>query len=434
MQKSVVSVVKGTDPEKMIEEALDLLGGVTSLIKPGSVVAIKPNAGHNYGPETSVCTSPEVVAATIKVLRKAEPKKIILTEAAAIGCDTMECFETSGMRKAAEDAGVDKIIDIKSEKDLIKVPIRKAKSAITSIMLPRWLVEAEHIVDLPIFKSHSCMLYTCALKNIKGLVQDKVHYQMHQTDLAAAMGDVWSVVQADLSIADMIRPAEGFGPHNTVPVDFGCIVASKDPLALDATACRMTGVPIEKVHYFVTFRDLGIGNFEENKIEVRGKKVKEVFKQLWFPYLGGFEQWPEYHVYAEGACSSCQTLVAFTLEWLKAIDEYDKNAGITIVAGKTKELPKVANPKDLILMGDCTRKFKDKGVFGGGCPPIEVIPLYPILERRSMDSLMDVLGTEDPEGLKKKRAEFRVLQDKFVEYAKVERDKFVAASGRDKKK
>ena len=36
MAKSVVSIVKGTDAEKMVAEALSLLGGVSALIKPGS--------------------------------------------------------------------------------------------------------------------------------------------------------------------------------------------------------------------------------------------------------------------------------------------------------------------------------------------------------------------------------------------------------------
>ena len=43
MLKSLVSIVKGTDVDKMVEEALSLLGGVDSLIKPGSVVVVKPN-------------------------------------------------------------------------------------------------------------------------------------------------------------------------------------------------------------------------------------------------------------------------------------------------------------------------------------------------------------------------------------------------------
>ncbi|MEW6440998.1 MAG: DUF362 domain-containing protein [bacterium] len=389
MKQSVVSIAKGTDAGKMVEEALSLLGGVDSLIKPKSVVVLKPNAGHPCAPETSVCTSPEFVAAVIQAIRKAQPREIILAEAAAIGCDTMDCFEVSGIGKAARDAGIDGIIDIKGEKDLIRFPIRDARSDLTRLRLPRFLVEADHIVNLPIFKSHSCMQFTCALKNIKGVVEDAVHYQMHQTDLAAAMMDVWSVVKSDLTIADLIRPAEGFGPHSTLPVDFGCVVAGKDPVAVDATACRMVGLDIDKVAYFHAARERGLGSFEENLIEIRGRTIEEVFKQLWLPYFGGFEQWPEYHIHAEGACSSCQGLLAHTLEWLKALGEYDKNSGISIVLGKTRELPKGVDPRNLIVMGDCVKKFRHEGVYAPGCPPVEAGPLWAILDRRTRVELQD---------------------------------------------
>ena len=115
MGKSIVSIVKGNDIEKMVTEALFHLGGVKKLIRPKSTVVIKPNAGHLNGPDTSVNTNPDVVAAVIKEIRKANPKEIILAESAAIGCDTMECLEISGIKKAAEEAGLDKIIDIKKE-------------------------------------------------------------------------------------------------------------------------------------------------------------------------------------------------------------------------------------------------------------------------------------------------------------------------------
>jgi len=410
MKKSVVSIAKGTDVEKTVDEALLLLGGVDSLIKPRSVVVLKPNAGHPHPPETSVCTSPAIIAATIKALRKANPKEIILAEAAAIGCDTMECFEISGIAQAARDAGVDRIMDIKNDNDYIRVPIRDALANITSVRLPRWLVEAEHIINMPIFKSHTCMQYTCALKNIKGVVDDKVHYQMHQTELAAAMMDLWTVVRADLTIADLIRPAEGFGPHSTLPVDFGCVVAGKDPVAVDATACRMTGVDINKVAYFEAARERGLGNFEEDLIEIRGRTIKEVFKQLWLPYFGGFEQWPEYHIYAEGACSSCQGLLAHNLEWLKALGEYDKNAGMSIVLGKTKELPKGVDPENLILMGDCVKKHRRQGIFAGGCPPVEPAVLWGIIDRRSYVDISDF----DFDIRKRHTEESEIFQDHMI--------------------
>ena len=391
MAKSVVSIIKGTNPERMVEEALSLLGGINSLIKPNSTVVIKPNAGHPIPPETSANTSPALVSAVIKVLRKVNPKEIILAEASAIGCDTMECFEITGIGKAAKEAGIDKIIDIKREKDLIKIPVRDARSDITSILLPKFLLEAEHIVNLPIFKSHASMVFTCALKNIKGIVQDKVHYQMHQTNLASAMMDVWSVVKADLNIVDMICPAEGFGPHSTTPVDFGCVIAGKDPVAVDATICRMIGLDINKVAYFKPAREHGLGNYSENTIEIRGKQIREVFKKLWLPYLEGFNAWPEYNFYLEGSCSSCQGLLALTMEKLKAMGEYEKNKGISIVVGTKKVLPKGLKPGiDVILIGDCLKKYRGQGSpFSGGCPPAEPHPLWAIIDRKDHTTIGD---------------------------------------------
>ena len=389
MSKSVVSIVKGDSADRMVEDALNHLGGVKSLIKKGSTVVIKPNAGHVGGPESGINTSPAVVSAVIKSIQQAGPKKIIVAESAAVGCDTMECLEASGIMKAAKEAGVDDIRDIKSDPDLIRKDIENPRSAITHIDLPRFLLEADHIVNVPIFKSHVSMVFTCALKNIKGVVQDMVHVVMHLTNLAAAMMDQWSVVQADLSIADLIRPMEGFGPHSGTTVDFGCVVASKDPVALDATVCRMIDLDKDRVDYFMAATERGIGNSDAGMIEIRGNSIEEVFKPLYLPYLEGFGAWPEYNFHVERACSSCQGLLAFTMSKLKSLGEYDKNAGVDIVLGKQKNIPEgVKYGTDLILMGDCTnslkKKIEDAGetcLHVGGCPPGEPLPCWTIVER-----------------------------------------------------
>jgi uncharacterized protein (DUF362 family) len=327
-------------------------------------------------------------------LRKAKPKEIILAEASARGCDTLECLEVSGVGKAAEKAGVDRIIDIKREKDLIRMPIRDARAAVTHIQLPRFLLEADHIVNLPIFKSHVTMVFTCALKNIKGVVQDTTHFQMHQTDLAASVLDLWSVIRADLTIADLIRPAEGFGPHCTVPAEFGCLVAGQDPVAVDATVCRMVGLDISKVKIFKSARERRFGNSDPGKIEIRGKKIEEVFKNLWLPYLGGLNRWPEYDIQDKGACSSCQGLLAFTMERLKALGEYDKHKEMSVLAGPKKALPK-KDPKDIILIGDCLKKWRGKGVYIAGCPPGERYAIWSIKNRS--DSENCAAGSRDKE-------------------------------------
>jgi len=410
MQKSVVSIVKGTNVEEMVEEALSYLGGVGSLIKQNSTVVVKPNAGHDYPPETSVCTSPAMVAAAIKVLRKAKPKQIILAEASAIGDDTLKCLEVSGITKAAEEAGVDRIIDIKREKDPIIIPIRDARSNLTKVAFPRFLLEADHIVNLPIFKTHSSMVFTCALKNMKGTVPDKFHYLMHQTDLAQAMMDLWSVMKADLTIADVIRPAAGFGPHSTYPTYVGCVVASKDPVAVDATICRMVDLSLDKVPYFWPAWERGLGNFAEDMIEIRGRKIEEVFTPIWIPYLQGFDAWPEYNILSENSCSSCQGVVAMNMEKLKALGEYDKNAGATIVLGRKKGLPTGVNKRDIILVGDCLKKHRNQGVFVGGCPPLEPFPLWAVVDRKSYTEIEQL----DRERMAREDGAFRQHMDKLI--------------------
>jgi len=399
MEKSIVSIVKGGDAEKMVRQAVDHLGGVKSLIRPGSTVVVKPNAGHEGAPDSSVNTSPEVVAAVIRLVREAGPERIILAEASAIGCDTMACLETSGIRKAAEDAGVDEIRDIKTDEDLVKKKIENPTSNIKQVELPRFLLEADHLVNVPIFKSHVSMVFTCALKNLKGVVQDKHHYIMHCTDLASAMMDLGDIVRPDFTVVDMIRPMEGFGPHSGTPVDFGCIVAGRDMVAIDATACRMVGLPLEKVEYFEAAREKGLGNFDEEKIEIRGNGIEEVQQKLYLPYLEGFDAWPEYHFHIEKACSTCQGLLSFTMSKLKSLDQYDKNAGMHIVLGRHVRLPEGAEPgKDLLLMGDCSEALKKRiekaggtCLHVGGCPPGEPLPCWMIVDRGDPQ----FSGTED---------------------------------------
>ena len=335
--KSIVAISKGDDPEKMVAEVFALLGGVENLVKPRSTVVLKPNAGHPAAAETSVNTSPEFVAAVIREVKKANPKEIIVAEAAAIGCDSMHVLDVSGIGAAAEAEGA-RLIDIKREKDLINIPIRDARSDLKKVKLPRFLLEAEHLFNLPIFKSHASMVFTCALKNMKGVVQDITHQQMHMTDLAAAMMDVWSVIRADLTIADLIRPAEGFGPHTTIPVDFGCVVASKDPVALDATACRMVGLGIDKVQVLRgRGRSATWATSRRRTSRSSGGPSRRCTRTSGSRTSPASRPGRSTRSTPATPARSCESLVAFTMEKLKALGEYDKNAGCHVVVGSKRD-------------------------------------------------------------------------------------------------
>ena len=81
-KRSVVAIAKEIDQatgladvQASVTKVFDLLGGVTKLIARGDKVVLKPNAGHAEGPETAVCTSPAVVRAVIREVKKAMPIK-----------------------------------------------------------------------------------------------------------------------------------------------------------------------------------------------------------------------------------------------------------------------------------------------------------------------------------------------------------------------
>ena len=387
MKKSVVSIVKGTDVQAMVEKALSLLGNVETLIKPGSTVVVKPNSGHPAAPETSVNTSPEVLSAVIKTARKYGAKKIIMAEAAAVGQDTLKGFDVSGQRKAAEEAGVDEIIDIKRlpKEEMVDVTVPNY-SQLQKFSLPRFMLEADCVIGVPIFKTHLSMVYTGAVKAMKGVVDDRMHRRMHFVDLGEALFDLLSVARPTVSIVDMIRPMEGLGPMTLgKPTDFGCIVAGVDPIAIDAVCCRMTGIDAEKT-YMAKGAARGLGFMAPDQIEVRGNTIEEVYKKLDTPFLEGFSRYKEYNIYDQNACSSCMGVMAYVMEALKSQGKYDENAGISIVFGSKKSLPEgCARGKDLILVGRCVEKFRSEGVFVGGCPPMAFGPVFAITKREDQE-------------------------------------------------
>jgi len=418
-KKALVALAKEASIQDSVTKVFDLMGGVTNMIKPGTTVMLKPNAGHASPADTSVCTNPEVVRAVIREVKKANPKSIVIAEAAAIGCDTMECYEVSGIADVAREEGVE-LYDIKADKDLINVAVRGYRSNLHHVKLPRRLLEADHLINLPILKAHASMVFSCALKNIKGVVQDAVHLQMHQQNLTMAMMDVWSVCRADINIVDAIRPASGYSPHTPVPIEVDCIMGSYDPVALDRIACELVGIDPDGVDYFRVAQEAGLGTTNRDDIEVVGDKVADCYKKMWVPYLEDIRnRWPEYEVHCEGACSSCQALLTLNMETLKAIGVYDDNTDMVVVAGGRNTLSPDTPDEKILLHGNCARKHLKEhpnAFFLQGCPPGEGSLYMSVLRKEAM--------TGKPEQMHWIRERMEIDAPAWRSYVEKEAEKF----------
>ena len=422
-KKSLVALVKGEDIQANVTRVFDLLGGVTHMIEEGSTVVLKPNAGHAAPPESAVCTNPEVLRAVIREVKKAKPGRLIVAESAAVGCDTMQCFEMSGVSKVVEEEGCVELIDIKRDKDLITIPVRGYRSNIKRVKLPRFLLEADHIINLPILKAHASMVFSCALKNIKGTVQDMVHMDMHKQNLTMSMMDVWYAVRPDINIVDAIYAAGGFSPHTPVPLYIGCMLGSYDPVAVDRVACDLVGIDTDKVDYFRVAEEVGMGNCRMENIDLVGDRIEDCYKKMWVPYVGDMEsRWPEYDVRTKGACSSCQALLSLSMETLKAIGEYDRCSDTTVVIGSKNDLSDLPQDRKIVLQGNCTRRYlKDhpNALWIKGCPPGEACVYVTIKEGKVYDA-------QTEESVSFLRGQMADNQPVWKEYVDKEAEKFYA--------
>ena len=71
-----VSIVRcteydGTKVLAAVRRAVDLLGGIGTVVRPGDRVLIKPNLLKSSPPEAAVTTHPEIVRAVIRLVREA---------------------------------------------------------------------------------------------------------------------------------------------------------------------------------------------------------------------------------------------------------------------------------------------------------------------------------------------------------------------------
>lgn len=170
------------------------------------------------------------------------------------------------------------------------------------------------------------------------------------------------------------------------PVRPGLIIAGTDPVAVDATAARIMGMEARDVDHIRIAWELGLGEIETDKIEIRGLPVNQakhpfdparpgcgaIIDRLgikgirtfgWNPGLAGSE------------CSGCFDTVSGAL-WAFRGDVAHIEKPLDILIGP-REFPEEAG-SNVLLYGDCQVRNRKKGVWVRGCPPPQYKAYYAI--------------------------------------------------------
>ncbi len=145
-----------------------------------------------------------------------------------------------------------------------------------NVYISKIVDEADVVINLPKFKTHSLTTFTGGIKNLYGVVPDGLRRRFHRDylrpeDFCQMLVDVYSITQPELTIIDGIMAMEGEGPGSGKMRNLGLILAGKDTTAVDAVASRIIGLKPEDVltTRYAGERGLGISDLRKSKSSVR---------------------------------------------------------------------------------------------------------------------------------------------------------------------
>jgi uncharacterized protein (DUF362 family) len=123
---------------------------------------------------------------------------------------------------------------------------------------------------VPVLKHHSGTGMTAAMKNLMGVVWDRGFY--HQNNVHQAIADFLTLRKPTLNILDAYHPMVRNGPRGkTVDdvVEMRTLLASTDPVALDAAAARLLGLEPAKIAYIQIADGMKLGTMDLDRVEIR---------------------------------------------------------------------------------------------------------------------------------------------------------------------
>ncbi|MDH5495465.1 MAG: DUF362 domain-containing protein, partial [Candidatus Bathyarchaeota archaeon] len=82
------------------------------------------------------------------------------------------------------------------------------------------------------------------------------------------------------TIIDGFYALEGPGPTSGTPVKMNLLIAGKDVVAVDATACRVMGINPTEIYHIKRAYEKGFGEMDEAKISVVGSRINEVKRRF----------------------------------------------------------------------------------------------------------------------------------------------------------
>jgi uncharacterized protein (DUF362 family) len=261
----------------MTRRSIEALGGMGRLVSKGNSVVVKPNIAWVWGPDMATNTNPWVVAALVEMCREAGASRVRVMDN-TIAKDPSRSYQESRIKAAAEAAGAAvPYVDLSRTVEL-EIP--------DGYELDRWqfcreFVDADTcdvLINVPILKDHGTSRLSMGFKNAFGMTggdRGKLHPQIHRK-----MVDLHRVIKVDLTVLDCYRVLRTHGPNGGTLEDVDNtregarrVVASRDPVAVDAYGAWMFGYGPEDVANVAYGEQAGMGTADWQSLDVLEDEV-----------------------------------------------------------------------------------------------------------------------------------------------------------------
>jgi uncharacterized protein (DUF362 family) len=239
-------------------------------------VFIKPNLCSKTYIKGAV-TNPVLLFHLIGILRD-RTEEVIVGESNGYNYCCNDSLALTGIKKIAEKAGATAVN--LSEDKTVKVDNEKTY-VLHNVPMPKTLVEADAVVDMPVMKTHEYTLYSGAIKNLFGCIPNNRRIFLHP-QFEKVMYDLQVLLKPKLVVMDATSAMEGNGPNRGIVIPMNLVLASNDALAMDKVCCEIMGINWEDISH-IKFVDKYYQR-EPTEIQIIGEKVEDVKRPFLLPY------------------------------------------------------------------------------------------------------------------------------------------------------
>jgi uncharacterized protein (DUF362 family) len=254
-------------------------------------VLLKPNM-VGLDPLGVINTHPAVIAAARECFLRLGAVQVLIGDGPAMDRDTEAIVESVRLRDYAGPLARS-FVDLNVD-DVQRVVLKTHASRLKELYLPKTALGVDFLVSMPKLKTHHWAGVTLSLKNMFGIVPGSCYgwpkNVLHWAGIDRAILDINAAARPDFAIVDGIVGMEGNGPIQGTPKDSGILIFGNDPVAVDATCCRVMGLVPERVKYLSGAGTL-LGHLKVDKIQQLGESIASV--RTCFAVLPAFQSLSE---------------------------------------------------------------------------------------------------------------------------------------------